>query len=113
METGLRDLDPEIEWRPRLGTAGVRATVYHGHEGVLAYKREVEEALGPIRADVLAIEDLGGVNVLAHIRAAGQGSASGARVEAEAFHLSGPCARAAPFASRPTSAATRRLRPRA
>ena len=29
MEAGLRDLDPEIEWRPRLGTAGVRATVYH------------------------------------------------------------------------------------
>ena len=87
VETGLRDLDPEIEWRPRLGTAGVRATVYHGHEGVLAYKREVEEALGPIRVDVLAIEDLGGVNVLAHIRATGQGSASGARVEAEAFHL--------------------------
>ena len=36
---------------------------------------------------MLAIEDLGDVNVLAHIRATGQGSASGARVEAEGFHL--------------------------
>jgi|SRR5215211_7182659 len=86
MKGGLWDLDPEIEWRPRLGTAGVRATLYRGHEGVLAYKREVEEALGAIQVDVLSIEDLGD-HVLAHIRASGQGSASGVQVEAEGFHL--------------------------
>jgi ketosteroid isomerase-like protein len=82
----LRDLDPEIEWRPRLGAAGVRATLYRGHEGVLAYKREVEEALGAIEVDVLSIEELGD-HVLAHIRARGQGSASGVPVDAEGFHL--------------------------
>jgi ketosteroid isomerase-like protein len=82
----LRDLDPEIEWRPRLGAAGVRATLYRGHEGVLAYKREVEEALGVIEVDVLSIEDLGD-HVLVHVCARGQGSASGVQVEAEAFHL--------------------------
>jgi uncharacterized protein len=82
----LRNLDPNIEWRPRLGAAGIRATLYRGHEGVLTYKREVEEALGPVHVDVLSIEDLGD-RMLAHIRATGQGSASGAKVEAEAFHL--------------------------
>jgi ketosteroid isomerase-like protein len=86
MDGALLNLDPKIEWRPRLGTAGVRATVYRGHEGVLAYKREVEEALGAIQVDVLSIEDLGDC-VLAHIRARGRGSPSGAAVEAEGFHL--------------------------
>jgi ketosteroid isomerase-like protein len=86
LEDVLQDLDPDLEWLPRLGAAGVRATLYRGHEGVLAYKREVEEALGPIQVDVLSIEDLGD-HVLAHIRATGQGSASGAQVEAEGFHL--------------------------
>jgi ketosteroid isomerase-like protein len=86
VEGFLRDLDPDLEWRPRLGTAGVRATVYRGHEGVLAYKREVEEALGAIQVDVLSIEDLGD-HVLVHIRASGQGSASGVQVDAEGFHL--------------------------
>lgn len=86
MESALRDLDPEVEWLPRLGAAGVRATLYRGHEGVLAYKREVEEALGAIQVEVLSIEDLGD-HVLAHIRASGQGSACGAQVEAEGFHL--------------------------
>jgi ketosteroid isomerase-like protein len=85
-ESGLRDLDPEIEWLPRLGSAGVRATLYRGHDGFLAYKREVEEALGAIRVDVLSIEDLGD-RVLAHVRASGEGSTSGAPVAAEAFHL--------------------------
>ena len=56
METGLRDLDPEIEWRPRLGTAGVRATVYHGHEGVLAYKREVRGGARPDPSRRTAVE---------------------------------------------------------
>jgi ketosteroid isomerase-like protein len=86
MERALRDLDPEIEWRPRLGTAGVRATLCRGHEGVLSYKREVEEALGAIQVDVLSIEDLGD-HVLAHICARGRGSASGVQVEAEGVHL--------------------------
>lgn len=86
MERALRDIDPAIEWRPRLGTAGVRATLYRGHEGVLAYKREIEEALGAVEVDVLSIEDFG-EQVLAHIRARGLGSASGVRVEAEGFHL--------------------------
>jgi ketosteroid isomerase-like protein len=52
LEGVLQDLDPELEWLPRLGAAGVRATLYRGHEGVLAYKREVEEALGAIHVDV-------------------------------------------------------------
>jgi ketosteroid isomerase-like protein len=82
----LRDLDPEIELRPRLGAAGVRATLYRGHEGMRAYKREVEEALGAIHVDVLSIEEMGD-HVLAHIRAHGQGSASGVPVDAEGFHL--------------------------
>jgi ketosteroid isomerase-like protein len=86
MESALRGLDPEVEWLPRLGAAGVRATLYRGHEGVLAYKREVEEALGAIQVEVLSIEDLGD-HVLAHIRASGQGSASGVQVEAEGFHV--------------------------
>jgi ketosteroid isomerase-like protein len=86
MDQALRDVDPDIEWRPRLGAAGVRATLYRGHEGVLAYKREIEEALGAIEVDVLSIEDLD-EHVLAHIRARGRGSASGAPVEAEGFHL--------------------------
>jgi ketosteroid isomerase-like protein len=86
MERALRDLDPDIEWRPRLGAAGVRATLYRGHEGVLDYKREIEEALGPVEVDVRSIEDLND-HVLAHIRARGRGSASGVRVEAEGFHL--------------------------
>lgn len=86
MDGVLRDLDPEIEWRPRLGAAGVRATLYRGHEGVRAYKREVEEALGPIEVDVLSIEELGD-HVLAHIHARGQGSASRVPVDAEGFHL--------------------------
>jgi ketosteroid isomerase-like protein len=82
----LRNLDPQIEWLPRLGAAGVRATLYRGHEGVLTYKRELEEALGVVEVDVLSIEELGD-HVLAHIRARGEGSASGARVEAEGFHV--------------------------
>ena len=86
MEGVLRNIDPEIEWRPRLGAAGVRATLYRGHDGVRAYKREIEEALGALEVEVLSIEDLGD-HVLAHIRARGRGSASGVRVEAEAFHL--------------------------
>jgi ketosteroid isomerase-like protein len=88
MEGALSNLDPKIEWRPRLGTAGVRATVYRGHEGVLAYKREVEEALGAIQVDVLSIEALGDY-VLAHIRARGRGSASGSRSKPRVF-TSGP-----------------------
>ena len=86
IERLLKDLDPEIEWRPRLGAAGVRATLYRGHEGVLAYKREVEEALGALKVEVLSIEDLGDF-VLAHIRSRGHGSVSGVHVEAEGFHL--------------------------
>jgi ketosteroid isomerase-like protein len=86
MDGVLRDLDPEIEWRPRLGAAGVRATLYRGHEGVRAYKREVEEALGALEVDVLSIEELGD-HVLAHIHARGQGSASGVPVDADGFHL--------------------------
>jgi ketosteroid isomerase-like protein len=83
IEGVLQDLDPEVEW---LGAAGVRATLYRGHEGVLAYAREVEDALGVIQVDVLSIEDLGD-HVLAHVRASGKGSASGVQVDAEGFHL--------------------------
>jgi len=63
-EGALPDVDPEIEWRPRPGTAGVRVTLYRGHQRVLAYRDEIDEALG---AD----------HVLAHIRARGRGSAVG------------------------------------
>ena len=93
VDGGLRVLDREIEWRPRLGAAGVRATLYRGHEGVLAYKREVEEAPGAIEVDVLSIEELGD-HVLAHIRARGQGSA-GFRSMPRVF-IFGPCAREEP-----------------
>jgi ketosteroid isomerase-like protein len=76
MEGALRDVDPEIEWRPRQGTAGVRATPYRGHQGVLAYRYEIEEALGAVEVDVLSTEDFAD-HVLAHIRARGRGSAIG------------------------------------
>lgn len=86
MEALLREVDPNVELLPRLGAAGVRATLYRGHEGVLAYRRDVEEALGAIQVEVLSIEGFGD-HVLAHIRAHGQGSASGVQVEAEGCHL--------------------------
>jgi ketosteroid isomerase-like protein len=86
MEAVFGNLAPDFEWRPLLGTAGVRATVYRGHDGVLAYRREVEEALGPLEIEPLAFDDLGD-KVLVQVRGSGRGSASGIVVGNETFHL--------------------------
>jgi ketosteroid isomerase-like protein len=86
MEAVFREVDNDFEWRPILGAAGVRATVYRGHDGVLAFRREVEEALGPLAIEVLAIEGFGNY-VLAQARTRGRGSASGVEVSNETFHL--------------------------
>jgi ketosteroid isomerase-like protein len=76
----------DFEWRPYLGAAGVRATPYYGPAGLLAYRREVEEALGTLDVEVLALDAFDD-HVLAHIRTTGRGAASGIELSLETFHL--------------------------
>ena len=56
----LRELDPAIEWHMALqeligGTAGV----YHGHEGVREYLRDMDEAFAEVVLNYTEIRDLG------------------------------------------------------
>ena len=79
-------LDAEFEWRPVLGTAGARATVYRGPDGFLAYRDETEEVVGHIRAEPASFEPYGDL-VFVRLIARVQGSRSGVETSARLFHL--------------------------
>lgn len=78
----LRELDPEVEWRPALpGLLGAEATVYRGHEGIREMFRDFYEVLDLIEFEYAEVRDLGGrVVAIGHIRT--RGKASGAEIEA-------------------------------
>jgi ketosteroid isomerase-like protein len=60
VEALLPELDPEIEWNmPLQRLLGGEAAVYHGHEGVREYFRDMGEAFAEIRVDYPDIRDLG------------------------------------------------------
>ena len=81
-----RVLDPDCEWIPVLGTAGVRATVYRGPEGLVRYRREVEEVVGGLTTDLHSLE-AGRETVLVHLTVTLEGAKSGITTTSELFHV--------------------------
>jgi ketosteroid isomerase-like protein len=78
----LRELDPEVEWRPALpGLLGAETPVYRGHEGIGEMLRDLYEVLDLIHFEYTEVRDLGDrVVAIGHIRT--RGKASGAETEA-------------------------------
>ena len=80
-EALVKELDPAIEWYPGLEVMlGGDATVYRGHEGVIAMLSDTDDALAEIHAEYSEVRDVGDRLVaLGHIRT--RGKASGAVAE--------------------------------
>ena len=59
-EAVLRELDPAIEWHMTIQELlGGEGAVYHGHDGVREYFRDMDEAFGEVEVDYPDIRDLG------------------------------------------------------
>jgi len=59
VEALLALLDPAIEWHMALQAAlGGGAAIYHGHEGVREYLRDMDEAFAEVHLDFSDIRDL-------------------------------------------------------
>jgi ketosteroid isomerase-like protein len=77
----LAEYDPAVEARPlTLAMFGREASVYRGHEGLLQFIREVDEALTEVQAEVLEIRDLG-ERIVATGRIGARGRTSGAEIQ--------------------------------
>ena len=60
VEAVLAEVHPDIEWNmPLQRLLGGEAAVYHGHEGVREYFRDMDEAFAEIQVDYPDIRDLG------------------------------------------------------
>jgi ketosteroid isomerase-like protein len=81
VEAVLHELDPAIEWHMALQEAiGGEAAVYHGHQGVREYFRDMDDAFAEVELDYSDIRDLGD-RVLATGSFRTRGRQSGAVVE--------------------------------
>jgi ketosteroid isomerase-like protein len=60
VESLLKDVDPEVEWRMAIQELiGGGAGVYYGHEGVRQYVRDMDEAFEEVVLDYTEARDLG------------------------------------------------------
>ena len=78
--------DPNIEWRPALGTSLEGATVYYGPEGVRAYRDEVEALLGRISSEPTEILRATAEHVIVRTHVRGRGADSGIEVDQHFVH---------------------------
>jgi ketosteroid isomerase-like protein len=85
LDAMLALVDPSCEWHSAF--AGVFGGVYHGHDGVRMWHRDLEEAWGDeIRVDSEAYFDLG-EHTLSFQVVHGRGRHSGAEVAMPAAHV--------------------------
>src|ERR1700730_14951247 len=77
IEAVIAYFDPGIEFYPLFAAVG--GTVYHGHDGVRAWYRDLADTWGEIRLDAEAFFDLG-ERTLAFCVYRGRGQQSGAEV---------------------------------
>ena len=60
VEGVLRELHPSVEFHMALQElVGGEAAVYHGHDGVREYLRDMDEAFAEVELDYTEIRDLG------------------------------------------------------
>ena len=86
-EALLRELDPEVEWHMALQElVGGVAGVYHGHDGVREYLRDMDEAFAEVVLDYKEVRDLGD-QVLAIGSFRTRGRHSGASMESSVAAL--------------------------
>lgn len=78
--------DPDIEWRPALGTSLEGATVYYGPEGVRAYRDEVQALLGRISSEPTEILRATPEHVIVRTHVRGRGSETGIEVDQHFVH---------------------------
>lgn len=78
--------DPDIEWRPALGTSLEGATIYYGPEGVRAYRDEVEGLLGTISSEPTEILRATREHVIVRTHVRGRGAESGIEVDQHFVH---------------------------
>src|SRR6478735_4012758 len=84
VEALLLLVDPGVEWHMTIqALLGGEAAVYHGHEGVREYFRDMDEAFDEVQLDYPDVRDLGErVLALGSFRVRGRGS--GAEVNSKA-----------------------------
>jgi ketosteroid isomerase-like protein len=83
-ESMLKELDPEIEFRPRFQVMlGGKAAVYWGHDGVREAFRDLYGALDWIKPEIQEVRDLGD-RIVALGRLSVRGKESGAEAESSA-----------------------------
>ena len=80
-EALLSELDPDVEWHGAILMAlGGKQSVYHGHEGVREWLRDLYETLSGFQAEYPEIRDLGDRTVaIGRVRV--RGTASEAEIE--------------------------------
>jgi ketosteroid isomerase-like protein len=77
----MERFDATVETHPlNLAMFAREATVYHGHDGIREFIRDVDEALSETQVEVLEVRDLG-ERVVAGGRLHARGRASGAEIE--------------------------------
>ena len=80
-------LDPDAEWHPALGPL-LAQPVYRGAEAVCdLLVKEMPSVIDGFRAELLHMRDMGRGTVIAEVRFAGRGRASGAPIEQVAFQV--------------------------
>lgn len=77
VEAMIACLDPSLEYHPVL--SGIGAAVYHGHDGLRSWFRQLDEAWAELRCDPEAYFDLGEQTLLFYVLH-GRGRHSGAEV---------------------------------
>jgi ketosteroid isomerase-like protein len=71
-----------------VGEGALEGAVYDGHEGLRTFLGDrADRGWSELSADVLELRELDDSRVLAHVRTRAVGEASGARVEADTWHL--------------------------
>jgi ketosteroid isomerase-like protein len=79
MEALIACCDPGIEWNSTFAAVG--GAVYHGHDGLRSYQRDMEDAWGDdIRLEPESYFDLG-EQTLSYLMVRARGQHSGAKVE--------------------------------
>jgi ketosteroid isomerase-like protein len=79
----MATLDPAVEWTPVESDPGY--AVHRGHDEVRAWLVEWSEAFPDMRWEAERILDAGGESVVALVRMAGRGAASGLDLETPAY----------------------------
>ena len=80
----LRD---DFEWRPAFGRGLMGGNAYVGRDGFRRYCEDIREGFTQYRVDLRALESVGREQVLAHVRAAAIGRASGVGVDRDFWIL--------------------------